>query len=1089
VYLKFSHYGYYTNSTMALDDIRVSNVDVFGPQVTSQSPTGQVPGPAESVTVTFNEQIGSFPASQARIVGPAGNQVALDPVLPIEDSGDHRTFTIHFASGQSLAGTYRVYVDAGVLDLAGNQMNQNQDSLNGDGYSGTFSVGPVVAQGFPYTQDFDDDGGDIGALAGWSFSAASGSVSVTDAYSPHSPPYHLFFDSVGASGDREAVLKLDLSGQVGRTDLYLDFWLKAVNSTSSNSYMKLYVSGDGSNWGSEVEWLRASGIGTSYHHYPYDLDQELGTRGIALDHDVYVRFLHTGNGTSASYDMALDDIRVKAGPLNHAPTLTTISTLTGATENQAFPITYDTLASAANEADSDGDSLSFRVESVTSGTLAKVINGGNVPVVPGVTTLGTGESLVWVPADAASGTPNAFTVRAWDGDLASGEPIQVKVNVATIPYTAASYSHEAIDLVAGVPGVVTIVDNADNGTATIPLGTNTFNFYGASYTGSNTLYVSSNGLITFSSANSTASNKDLSSSPSQASIAPLWDDWTTTGTNDVVLYKFEDTNGDATPDRLIIEWSQVRNNGSPSTGDATFQAILQLNTGISAGVISLNYSDLDVGNSTYNNGASATVGVKGTSGQPVTLVSYNSGSNPLVQSGTAIRLTQSADASPATVHIVDVAPDPRSSAVDQISIEFSEPVSGFQVSDLRLTRDGGANLLTTSQTLATVDNATWILGNLATLTNSPGTYLLSLVDAAPRIVDSSWNLLSTGDSDTWTVVSGNLDADGNGTADALSDGILILRYLFDPAGAWNYADALGAVSTRTTRAAIKTFLDSGRTTVLDVDGNGNADALTDGILILRYLFDPSGAWNYADALGAGATRTTRVAIKSYLDQFNPALQPLQPPPLVPTRVPATASAVIVSGSTTLDGAAVGVTDDAPSIYTPNGVNSAKAITITATSVDQNTSPPVGAATSKPDLGASPLIAADLFQPEPTQWLLGESGLPRLVVGPSFAGHSIRVGSNAIRITLGKEAAMFGANATVLPRHESSIRLLDKLPDAQEATKGRDPRASDAVLQWWNECAAHDAAIPELVRSTESGKEADEEDAIDNLFKKVGLSFL
>jgi hypothetical protein len=41
-------------------------------------------------------------------------------------------------------------------------------------------------------------------------------------------------------------------------------------------------------------------------------------------------------------------------------------------------------------------------------------------------------------------------------------------------------------------------------------------------------------------------------------------------------------------------------------------------------------------------------------------------------------------------------------------------------------------------------------------------------------------------------------------------------------------------------------------------------------LILRYLFDPSGAWNVADALGRGATRTTRVQIKNYLDPFNPA---------------------------------------------------------------------------------------------------------------------------------------------------------------------------------------------------------------------------
>jgi hypothetical protein len=121
------------------------------------------------------------------------------------------------------------------------------------------------------------------------------------------------------------------------------------------------------------------------------------------------------------------------------------------------------------------------------------------------------------------------------------------------------------------------------------------------------------------------------------------------------------------------------------------------------------------------------------------------------------------------------------------------------------------------------------------------------------------------------VIDASLDADGNGTADALSDGILILRYLFDPAGAWNVADALGSGATRTSRAQIKGYLDGVQTTVLDADGNGTADALSDGILILRYLFDPTGAWNVADALGSGATRTTRAAIKAYLDQFNPGL--------------------------------------------------------------------------------------------------------------------------------------------------------------------------------------------------------------------------
>lgn len=120
-------------------------------------------------------------------------------------------------------------------------------------------------------------------------------------------------------------------------------------------------------------------------------------------------------------------------------------------------------------------------------------------------------------------------------------------------------------------------------------------------------------------------------------------------------------------------------------------------------------------------------------------------------------------------------------------------------------------------------------------------------------------------------VQSTLDVDGNGTADALSDGILILRYLFDRSGAWNIADALGSGARRSAREIVKPFLDAEQTTALDVDGNGSADALSDGILILRYLFDPTGAWNVNDAIGTGATRTTREAIKAYLDQYKASM--------------------------------------------------------------------------------------------------------------------------------------------------------------------------------------------------------------------------
>jgi hypothetical protein len=119
--------------------------------------------------------------------------------------------------------------------------------------------------------------------------------------------------------------------------------------------------------------------------------------------------------------------------------------------------------------------------------------------------------------------------------------------------------------------------------------------------------------------------------------------------------------------------------------------------------------------------------------------------------------------------------------------------------------------------------------------------------------------------------SASLDVDGNGTADALTDGILTLRYLFSPDGEWNYSDAVGPGATRTTRDALRSFLDGGRLTVLDVDGNGTADALTDGILTLRYLFAPEGEWNVSDAVGTAATRVSRWEIRAFLDGYRPRI--------------------------------------------------------------------------------------------------------------------------------------------------------------------------------------------------------------------------
>ncbi len=114
---------------------------------------------------------------------------------------------------------------------------------------------------------------------------------------------------------------------------------------------------------------------------------------------------------------------------NTAPTLTSILTLGTLLRNQAGTISYDLLRNVSNEADANGDAISFRVEQVLSGTLTK--NG--VAVTPGVTLIGPGESVVWTPALNADGTLDAFSLKAFDGELASAKPVTLKLIVNKPP--------------------------------------------------------------------------------------------------------------------------------------------------------------------------------------------------------------------------------------------------------------------------------------------------------------------------------------------------------------------------------------------------------------------------------------------------------------------------------------------------------------------------------------------------------------------------------------------------------------------------------------------------------------------------------
>jgi hypothetical protein len=127
------------------------------------------------------------------------------------------------------------------------------------------------------------------------------------------------------------------------------------------------------------------------------------------------------------------------------------------------------------------------------------------------------------------------------------------------------------------------------------------------------------------------------------------------------------------------------------------------------------------------------------------------------------------------------------------------------------------------------------------------------------------------------VPSVNLDIDNNGQVSALTDGVLLVRYLFGVRGTALTQGALGPPPSngpdvrRTNPDHIVNYLDQARTTMLDVDGNGVASALQDGVMLVRYLF---GVRDAALTQGAMATNAhpmlnTASEIQSWIAQYVP----------------------------------------------------------------------------------------------------------------------------------------------------------------------------------------------------------------------------
>jgi hypothetical protein len=123
---------------------------------------------------------------------------------------------------------------------------------------------------------------------------------------------------------------------------------------------------------------------------------------------------------------------------------------------------------------------------------------------------------------------------------------------------------------------------------------------------------------------------------------------------------------------------------------------------------------------------------------------------------------------------------------------------------------------------------------------------------------------------TGAVPTGLLDLDGDGQYDALTDGLLLLRGMFGLDGSALVTGAIASDAAFTASVDIESRIAT-LDDLADIDGNGTIDALTDGLLTLRYLFGLEGDTLIAGVVASDATRTTAVDIEAHLKTLMPTL--------------------------------------------------------------------------------------------------------------------------------------------------------------------------------------------------------------------------
>ena len=114
----------------------------------------------------------------------------------------------------------------------------------------------------------------------------------------------------------------------------------------------------------------------------------------------------------------------------------------------------------------------------------------------------------------------------------------------------------------------------------------------------------------------------------------------------------------------------------------------------------------------------------------------------------------------------------------------------------------------------------------------------------------------------------SFDVDESLQAQPLTDGLLVIRHLFGFSGDALTSGAVSGDANRDASEAIASYSNEADSQ-LDIDGDGESKPLTDGLLLIRYLFGFSGDSLISGAIGNGAERDTAEEVEAYIKERAP----------------------------------------------------------------------------------------------------------------------------------------------------------------------------------------------------------------------------